>query len=289
MSNFYIFLLPLLIFYNSPLVKSFLFKKSKIVMCSPNMSHNNLVNFSKRVSEIENENRLILPKKIISISPGGFKGFYQFGVCKFIKENYDLEDYVFSGASAGSWNSLALCYKGDISDIQKVLLHSDIQKVKTIKNLKDVVKINILKHFRSDEFDLHKLYVGTTAIENYQSKTIIYGGFDNLEDAVNCCIASSHIPLITGGIHNVYRNVLHYDGGFSKHPYLNDEDIVIHITPTIWKGGDSKNNAFRFSDYTTLFSRHNYSFGEMIEEGYNDSKQYKSCLDNIFNNKKNGD
>ena len=40
--------------------------------------------------------------KIITLSPGGFRGFYTFGLCKFLKENYDLSEYVFSGASAGA-------------------------------------------------------------------------------------------------------------------------------------------------------------------------------------------
>ena len=53
-------------------------------------------------------------KKIITLSPGGFRGFYVLGICKYIKENYDLSDYVFSGASAGAWNSLFLCYDGEM-------------------------------------------------------------------------------------------------------------------------------------------------------------------------------
>lgn len=222
-------------------------------------------------------------KKIISISPGGFKGFYQFGVCKFIKEHYNLDNYVFSGASAGAWNSLALCYKGDHKNIQDVLLAEDTQKVKTIKELKDMVRHKILSNFKSEDFELDRLFVGTTAIENYQRKTIIYGGFDNLEDAVNCCIASSHIPLVTGGLHNYYRNVAHYDGGFSKHPYLDDKDIVIHIKPDIWKKDKKeKSHIFKITDYTTLFSRHNFSFKDMIDAGYQDSKNNKEILDSIF-------
>ena len=64
-------------------------------------------------SEIEtflNENQFIRNKKIISISPAGYKGFYVMGVCKYIKQNYNLDNYVFTGASAGAWNSLLLCF-----------------------------------------------------------------------------------------------------------------------------------------------------------------------------------
>ena len=56
--------------------------------------------------------------KIITLSPGGFRGFYTFGLCKFLKENYDLSEYVFSGASAGAWNSLYLCLNPEL-DVNK--------------------------------------------------------------------------------------------------------------------------------------------------------------------------
>ena len=46
--------------------------------------------------------------KIISSKAAGLKGFYMLGVSKFIKENYDLQNTLFYGASAGSWNSLYL-------------------------------------------------------------------------------------------------------------------------------------------------------------------------------------
>ena len=46
--------------------------------------------------------------KIISSKAAGLKGFYMLGVSKYIKDNYDLSDTIFYGASAGSWNSLYL-------------------------------------------------------------------------------------------------------------------------------------------------------------------------------------
>ena len=52
--------------------------------------------------------------KMISISPAGIYGFYTLGTCAYIKENYDVSDYIFSGASAGSWNSLYMVLKNDL-------------------------------------------------------------------------------------------------------------------------------------------------------------------------------
>ena len=46
--------------------------------------------------------------KSIIIKPGGVKGFYMMGICKYIRDHYSLIDYQYYGSSAGSWNSLYL-------------------------------------------------------------------------------------------------------------------------------------------------------------------------------------
>jgi len=220
-------------------------------------------------------------KKIISISPGGYKGFYELGVCKYIKENYNLTDYVFSGASAGAWNSLILCFRRDIREIQDKVLDERIYQPRSIWGLEKLVKQNLLSHFTAADFELDKLFVGVTTVENYKSRVVIYSNFTDLEDAINACCASSHIPFITGGMKHIYRNVLTFDGGFSRYPYLLNGNVVFNITPTLWND-DPHPRGFRITDYTTLFSRDQYSFDEMIEQGYANSKKNKAVLDKIF-------
>ena len=262
-----------------------------LIQLSDNMCKNSLVNpsvfhmnrcanrmFSSKY--VANHN-LSKEKKIISISPGGYKGFYELGVCKYIKENYNLSDYVFSGASAGAWNSLILCFKRDMKEIHDKVINERIYKTKSIWELEKLVKHNLLSHFTRDDFELDKLFVGVTTIQNFKSSVIIYSNFTDLEDAINACCASSHIPLITGGIKNVYRNVLTFDGGFSRYPYLLNGNVVLNITPSLWTN-DTQAHHFRLTDYTTLFSRDLYSFDEMIQQGYVNSQKNKETLDKIF-------
>jgi len=231
------------------------------------------------------ENVFLKNKKIISISPGGFKGFYVLGICKFIKQNYDLENYVFSGASAGSWNSLLLCFKRDISEIETKILDSDLQNIEKISDIENRIKSKLLHYYKSDDFDLRRLFIGVTTIDNCKKNTVIYTDFHNLEDAIDCCIASSHIPLITGGLTNVYRNVFTFDGGFSKSPYVNFSQPVLHIYPSIWT--KKKNNftkTLTISDYTTLLSKEKYNFKDLVEKGFYDSVENQKYLDSIFLN-----
>jgi len=223
-------------------------------------------------------------KKIISLSPGGYKGFYVLGICKFIKENYNINNYVFSGASAGAWNSLMLCFKHDINDVINLILDSNLEKSSSIYEIENSIKKIILNNYTIDDFDINSMYVGVTIIENCKTNTTIYNGFENLEDAVNSCIASSHIPLVTGGLTNFYRNTLSFDGGFSKYPYLNTSQSVLHIHPNMWNHFSKNNGKFNITDYTTLFSKSKFPFREMVENGYNDSKKNKNILDDVFIN-----
>jgi len=228
-------------------------------------------------------NEIIKNKKIISISPGGFKGFYMLGICKYIKQNYDLEDYIFSGASAGAWNSLVLCHKGDPEKFINNLLDDSLQKTKSISELENLIKHKLLSSYNTNDFDLTKLFIGVTTMSKQGTNTIIYSGFESLEDAINCCIASSHIPLVTGGLTNVYRNKYSFDGGFSKFPYLNATDPVIHITPSIWKPTNKNHNEkTSITDYTTLFSKDDFKFHELIDIGVRDAIKHKNVLDSIF-------
>ena len=226
--------------------------------------------------------------KIISISPAGYKIFYELGICKYIKENYNLRDYSFTGASAGSFVGLVFCFKRDFSEIQRKVLDNSIMETKTIRELANLVKGKILISFTEDDFELDRLHIGTTTISKFKMKTNIYSNFTDLEDAVDCCLASSHIPLITGGITNIYKDVLTFDGGFSKYPYLlTPADSVLHITPEMWNKDEvtSTSKFFQAIDYSTLFSRERYNFNDMIKEGYKDSEDNKEYLDHIFKRK----
>jgi Patatin-like phospholipase len=259
------------------------------------------------VASFISENAFLKNTRLISISPGGFKGFYVLGICKYIKQHYDLTNYIFSGASAGAWNSLLLCYKGDIETIQPKLLDAELQNTKSIETMEKLIKTRMLDNFVTEDFDLRRLFIGVTTVETQDNttghrfsvrrgihtNTTIFTGFHELEDALNCCIASSHIPLITGGFTNVYQNFLSYDGGFSNYPYLNITEPVLHISPNIWKKKTGSSGlpkttegaGLTLSDYTTLFSKDKFHFHKLVEEGYADAEQNKETLDRIFHSK----
>ena len=265
---------------------------------------NNLIYYEKDKELFLEDNNFIKNKKLISISPGGLKGFYELGVLSYIKDNYDLDGYIFSGASAGAWNSLFMCYKNDTKQFVYNLLDLKLSQRKSIKELEFFLKYKLLSNYDTDDFDLRRLFIGVTTLKQFKPVTNIFSDFNSLEDAINCCIASSHIPLITGGLTNRYHDMYTFDGGFSNYPYLNFSENVLHITPSMWKKLDGKTNlnlnmnlndrannkkqAF-LDSFTSLnvilelfIMIKNKNYMELFDNGYLDAKTNKELLDKIF-------
>ena len=230
------------------------------------------------------QNDFIKDKKIISISPGGLKGFYLMGVVTFIKEHYNLDPFIFSGASAGAWNALFMTFKKEPIEVVTNIIDESVKKAASISELEHIIKYKLLTNYKTEDFDLKRLFIGITTFGNFKINTNIFSDFDDLEDALNCCIASSHIPLVTGGFTNKYHNVYAFDGGFSKYPYLNITKPVLHITPSMWElsqKNEKKPSADIFS-YSTYLARGKHDFIELFDSGYKDAQTNKEFLDSIF-------
>ena len=281
-------------------------RKSRINICRNNLKQNILdtetlpqciitskddhVYCNKEAEEYIKKNTFLTNKKLITISPGGFKGFYLLGVLTFIKKHYNLDNYIFSGASAGSWNSLFMCYRGDVMEFVCKLLDYNIKKTSSITEMQYFIKYKILTNYKEEDFDLQRLFIGVTTFNNFQPVTNIFSDFKDLDDAINCCIASSHIPLITGGITNKYHNMFSFDGGFCTYPYLQKENRVLHVSHTMWENFNEnrrskkiiKKSIDTLKKYSEFFSISQNNLLELFDNGYNDAKKNKKHLDKIF-------
>lgn len=234
--------------------------------------------------------------KLITISPGGIYGFYQLGVCDYIKKNYDLSNWIFSGASAGAWNCLFMSYKHNDDRFLKTILNINTTNIRQAIELEYLLKDIILSKYTIDDFELQQMYVGVFTFDNNEFKPEIYNDFVDLYDALDCCIASSHIPIVSGKFFNYYRDKISLDGGFVKEPYLKSINSSLHITPTIWKTDEPyiglnfkildmiKNKEYKilieqlkgFLNVTELNPK------ELYLEGYLDTLENKQKLDKIF-------
>lgn len=213
----------------------------------------------------------ILNKKNLYISPGGLYGFYDFAICKFIKQKYVLKNYIYSGVSAGAWNSLMMTYK--YKNNYNILIDIIFDKIKN-NNMKSIKKIQIemknilLEKTSTDDYDLDKLFIIVSIIENNSIKNCIYTDFDSLENAIDCCIASSNIPFLTGDLFYKYQNKISYDGGFLKNKQIVIKKPNLIITNSMF--GKKRNT-------TSLFDSKNNVI-DLYKEGILDCKSNKDLL-----------
>ena len=71
------------------------------------------------------------------------------GTCVYIKEQYNLDNYIFTGASAGAWNGLLMTYKNNPHEFSIKILDSmrENNKLKTMYETQLYLKEEILKSF----------------------------------------------------------------------------------------------------------------------------------------------
>lgn len=223
---------------------------------------------------------------LITLSPAGLKGFYTLGVSVYIKENYDLDNYFFSGASAGAWNALYLSYKNDPWDFPKLLSDVNFDNITSVYKMEIKLKELLLSSFKTEDFHLDRLFIGVTSFEKFKFINKIYTNFESLEDAIECCIASSHIPFLTGGLIRKYRKKISFDGGFSSYPYYFLDKPVIHINPDMWKiiNGylDIKNEINIINAYRGLLLKEHKNFEDFFIAGYNETRNNKEIIDKLM-------
>lgn len=208
-------------------------------------------------------------KKHLVITPGGFYGYYMLGITRYIKTHFNLDDYVYSGSSAGAWCALFLCLK-DNKNITMLLfqLISGMQETLSSTSMYEFLfemKRKVLELTKDSDYDFERLHIGVLQYENYELKTTIYTGFTSLEDAVNCCISSSNIPFLTGEFSHTYQGSMAIDGVFAKYPYLNCVEPAIVIYPDIWKTPHRKHLG------NSLLAKDKIKLMDLFLDGYNDT------------------
>lgn len=236
----------------------------KIIMRKSQKIYNN--------NNITQFNKLYKNDKVILLTPGGIDGFYMLGTISYIQETYELNKYIYSGASAGAWNALILSYNKDQKKFKNELLtKKDIFKYEDLSKTQHKIKKYIINNYDSNDFNFTKLFIGVTQFSNCKFQTNIYSDFYSLEDAINCCMASSHIPFITNGLLFKYANYLTFDGGLSSNPYIPTNNIPFIIKPDMWN-----------RTLNSLFFPENTNLTSLYEKGYYDSQEHYSELDKFF-------
>lgn len=174
-------------------------------------------------------------KPDIVIGPGGYNGFYQLGICHYIKNHFNYSDKKIYGFSAGSWAGLFLCLKKHKTNecIRKIF--KNIKYTSTLPQISNSIKLS-LAEFKDDDFNLSNLYVCMTQFNN--NNLYVKNDFLSLNDCVNSCGASSFVPFITyNELFYFYNHKLVVDGGMCYNKCIKTIDTkkTLMITRYLFK------------------------------------------------------
>ena len=261
-------------FVNSNSILLKLFQLKKPLELKQNIILKKSNNIYENIEDFLQENEYYRNKKLITISPAGLKGFYNLGTCVYIRENFDLENYIYSGVSAGSWNGLIMIYNKDPYKLAESLIKiaSKNKESKTIYDLQIELKNELLTNYDESNFKLDKLFMGVASFQKDKMTSNVYSDFENLSDALDCAIASSHIPFVTGKYINKYYNYVSFDGGITSKKYLNIPPIL-RIQQSMWN--------YQY-DEEEMFKPQDNNYKQLFLKGYNDAKKNKDYLKYIL-------
>ena len=199
-------------------------------------------------------------------------------MCKYIKEQYDLSNWHFYGSSAGAWNALYLtCKKEKEDEFMQQTQELGQFSYRDLYDLEKNMKKRLLKHFTIDDFDVSKLHICVTKQRNdcFLFEKQVFRDFYDLDDIIECCIASSHLPFLSNGKFSYkYRNEKWIDGGFYNKPYTRFDNV----TPTIIL----KPNMWENPNIDEMDSIYSLDIFRLLYHGYNDANTNREFFDEHF-------
>ncbi|RLN46422.1 hypothetical protein BBJ29_008821 [Phytophthora kernoviae] len=178
---------------------------------------------------------------IAQLGFGGCGGMYNYflGVASILQEEYDLQDVIFSGVSAGCFPALVLAldinvkeffFKENIPLIEQAAECSYAGLGKWIP----MVKHSLVAMLPSDAYQHadKKLYFSVTEVPVLRNHLLTT--WTSNEEMVDCMLCSAHVPLYTTTLAASYRGKRFVDGGLSNNFPVVHLDAP-HKVFQIWK------------------------------------------------------
>ena len=262
--------------YSTNALPSSMLSSSKIFNQFYKNRDNTSTIYEQKIDVYTLNDKIIQNNKIIYVSPGGLRGFYQMGVCNYIKNNFEIEDYVFTGSCSGAWNCLLLSMKPyvNVDKFIKSAINLDLKDMNNINDIQTNLKYEILENYCTSDFYLNKLFIGVTSKDRSSFKTNVYSEFKDLEEAIDVCIASSFSNTF-----NLNRNMTYYDKFNTKEnpTFMSVSTSVLHISPYMWTSTYKKRCTI------DLLLPNKFNINKLYHDGYRDSDLNHNHLRYILN------
>lgn len=264
--------------YSTNALSSRMLSTSKIFNQFYRNHGNSTTIYDQKIDVYTLNDKTIKNTKMIYVSPGGLRGFYQMGVCNYIKKNFEIEDYVFTGSCSGAWNCLLLSMKPyvNVDKFIETMINVELKDINNINEIQSNLKYEILENYCTEDFDLEKLFIGITSKDRISFKTNVYSGFKDLEEAIDGCIASS----VTNTF-KINTSTRQYDKFNTKEnpTFMNVTTSILHISPYMWTV------TYRKRSTIDLLLPNKFNLNKLYYHGYRDTDLNDNYLRYILNSK----
>ena len=213
-------------------------------------------------------------KPDILVTPCGFYGIYNLGICHYIKNHFDLTDKKIAGLSSGSFNAFFLCLKEKKQErkLLKIVFRINNTYSKNVLQYSNQLMNKMNTEFKINELNTEKLYIGLS----HPNDLTFYNNFTEIYQLASCCMGSSFIPGITNKkIMYFYKNRYTLDGGIWYNHYKKhiDENKTLIISPKMF-------GRFNVNIVISIFK--NFQLYQLYIIGYQDAKKNHDYFNKYF-------
>jgi hypothetical protein len=210
----------------------------------------------------------------IIVSPSGYYGVYNLGVCHYVKDHFNVNEKVVLGVSSGSFNAVLLTSSVPAQQMVDIFFGLNTSSLTTIaKNLCNCIR----ERYSIDDIDVSRLHIGIC----HRDEFTIHHNFLTIIDVLNCCMGSSFVPFITySDLLYFYKHKLCIDAAVLFKKYLKKVNLekTLLIRPSMF-------NRFIAKYMMTGLVKPKMDLKEMYQLGYDDAKKnhayFLSYLDEL--------
>jgi hypothetical protein len=142
-----------------------------------------------------------------------------------------------------------------------------------MQDIELLLKNFYMSQYDTADFDLTHMNICIGSVGRFRLRKFIINDFVDLEDALNCCMASSHIPYVTNNkAFYPYRDMNCVDGGFFSFPHPEHIQPNITIYPDMWKN----------KEIDQMSHMKSLKIPELVYQGYLDADMHKQELDDAL-------
>ena len=217
-----------------------------------------------------------VPRKnnYINFEAGGMTVFYELGVTKYLKENYNVDNIDCVGASAGSWCAMLLQSQLNTKEFDNVVTDV-IDIIDSVDKPWSEAKDKIIEYTNKNPIRIKnpsKVWIKIAKYENIFPKGYYLNDLYTSREFIEACFISSWVPFFSGGMYTLKDGIPSWDGvlvlgDINPPEFLNKKHF--EVSRDMWEREWKWNDIIVFSKENAL---------KMYENGYLDTIKYSNLI-----------